>query len=427
MELISKEIITIILASAFLCLTWRWLGYLEHRNFWTLRLRVALAYDYVIFVYSLVVLCSVVMILWQIPVGSSILSPLSTSIAAFTTIVLILHRLRESRAYRLLRWKAWTGPSRTGIPPLYANYIGNGEDWLALESSAGRVRPHPVERFSKLATPFSRGVESDPTELLKRRARLDDENESLWVPRSEEKSYVYQPISANQSISLLWGAKLGFRERCSRGIISVPRSLLTVNPKFSEGLDGRPICLAFGILARNKGLEPSSLVFNLETNNAFRVFEEGSLFWPRPSKTLRGYYRNVFEHTFSLLGASFVTAATELALLIADIPAEVLEDWLDGSMEQQDIDLNRQAAENGASPGELAQLYRGQYAAMLVSLSLHRRGLRKRPELLVYDAVCNLEHKQRSPWSLAEDVSQRRAEELELYGQGVNSLIQAVV
>ena len=425
------ELSIMIPASAFVLIAWRSLDYLEDRRFWTLRLRIALAYEYVIIPYSLLVLWFVVAQVWGMPARSTLLNQIlwriSTLATAMSAFALIFRHLQLNRPYRRLRWKAWTGPSRTGIPPTYVNYIGDSEDWLALDSSVGTIKPHPVERFAKIATPLSIGLESEPTDLLKARATLDDENESMWIPRSEAKSGIYRPILASQSLSLLWGPKLKFRERCSRGIISVPRTLLTVNPKFNEGLDGRPICLAFAILARNKGLEPSSLVFNLEMKGAFRLFEEGSLFWPRPSKTLRGYYRNVFEHTFSLLGTSFVAAATELALLIADIPAEVFEDWLDGAMEQQDIDLNHQAAENGASSADLTRLYRGQYAAMLVSLSLHRRGLRKRPEILVYDAVCGLDHEQRSAWSIKPDISLRRAEELEQYGQSVKSLVQAVI
>ncbi len=430
-DTITMLVFTIILASALVGFAWTSLGHLENRKFWTLRLQVSLAYEYIIIPYSLLMLFSAVIYSWEVPSNNlqwnQTLWRASTSIAAWIVFALILHHLSESRPYRKLRWKAWTGPSRTGIPPLYTNYIGNSEDWLALETSVGRRTLHPVERFAKMLTPFSAGIESDPTELLKGRANLDDETESLWVPRSQERSSVYRPVSADQSASLLWGPMLKFRERCSRGIISVPRTLLTINPKFNDGLDGRPICLAYAILARNKGLEPSSLVFNLEINKAFRVFEEGSLYWPRPSKTLRSYYRNLFVQTFSLLGAPYVAAATELALLIADIPAEVLEDWLDGALEQQDIDLNHQAAENGASPADLTRLYRGQYAAMLVSLSLHRKGVRKRPEVLVYDAICDMDHEERSTWSLAPNILRRRAEELELFGQGVISLVQAVI
>ena len=65
----------------------------------------------------------------------------------------------------------------------------------------------------------------------------------------------------------------------------------------------------------------------------------------------------MFECMFLLLGASYVLAATELAVLIADIPADMLEDWLDGTMEQQDIDLNHSATENGASSADLTRLY----------------------------------------------------------------------
>ena len=407
------------------------LAYLEDHNLWTLRLRVALVYEWVIIPYSITALYSALMIVWEAPASTlprdHFLWRVSASTAALTVFALILRHLHESRAYRRLRWKAWTGPSRTGIPSRYVNYIGDGEDWLALSFSVGRTTLHPVERFARLAGPFSTGIQSDPTELLKARATLDDDYDSLWLPKSEERSSLYRPVLANQSVSLLWGRKLNFLERCSRGIISIPRNVLTLNPKLNEGLDGRSICLAYAILARNKGLEPSSLVFNLETKNAFRTFEEDSRFWPRPSKTLRSCYRNVFGPMFSLLGTSYVAAATELALLIADVPADVLEDWLDGSMEQQDIDMNHQAAESGASLADLKRLYRGQYAVMLTSLSLHRKGLRKRPEILVYDAICSLDQEERSPWSLGPNAASRRAEELEIYGKSVNSLIQAVV
>lgn len=127
------------------------------------------------------------------------------------------------------------------------------------------------------------------------------------------------------------------------------------------------------------------------------------------------------------MGVSFVTAATELALLIADIPAEVLEYWHEGTMEQQDIDLNHRAADNGTSSAGLTRLCQGQYSAMLVSLSLHRQGLRKRPEILIYDAMCDLDHEERSPWSLKSNISLHRAEEHELYGQSVQSLVQSVI
>lgn len=95
--------------------------------------------------------------------------------------------------------------------------------------------------------------------------------------------------------------------------------------------------------------------------------------------------------------------------------------------EQQEIDLSHRAAENGASSADLIRIYQGQYATMLVSLSLHRQELRKRPEILIYDAICDLYYDKCSPWSLKSNISLHHAEEHELYGQSVQSLVQAVI
>ena len=419
------------LISASLLVFWRFLGYLERRNYWTLRLRIALMYEYIAILCCISLLLPALKICWSLPGSASwqhrTLWQFSAAGVACVAFAFYLLHLSESRAYRRLRWKAWTGPSRTGIPSTLARYIGDERDWVALESAVGEGTPHPVEKFLKVASPHRCGVVSDPTTLLKARAALDKVQDSLWVPSNEDKSSTYQPASAGQSVSLLWGEGLGFRARCSRGILAVPHSLLQSSPRLSKGFDGRPVCLAYAILARNKGLEPSSLVFNLESKNAFRAFEESSSFWPRPSKTLRGFYRKEFARGFSLLGSSYIAAATELALLVADIPVALFEDWLLGGMEHQDIELNRKMADEGASHEDLARLYRGQYAAMLVSLSLHRQGLRLRPELLIYDALCSSEHVERPAWSLAPWATRRIAEELELCGSNVTALAQAII
>lgn len=86
------------------------------------------------------------------------------------------------------------------------------------------------------------------------------------------------------------------------------------------------------------------------------------------------------------LGATFVTAATELALLLADSSHSLIEDWLSLRMEHQDHALNNQLARLGASDEELKVLYRLSYAAMLVSLSAHRKGRKWRPEMKLFTA-----------------------------------------
>ena len=421
----------ILLASGLLLLGWRCLMLLEERNFWTVRLKIALYYEHFVIPYLLLLLLAVLKSIRQESNNTwrnddillqPVISFLALSISAFS-----LYYLAESRTYRKLRWKAWSGPSRTGIPPRYLRYIGNREDWLALSKLVARASLHPVEKFAALVSPSEGGIVPDPTELLKQRDNIQKEELSMWTRRSENNSDLYKPLEGGVSVSLLWGTHQGFRHRCSRGIISVPRSLLISSPRSTEGLDTRPINLACAILSRNKGLEPSSLICNLEKNNAFRVFEEGSRFWPRPAKTRRSQYRDIFTRMFSLLGEQYVAAATELALLVSDIPSKVLEDWLSGTMEQQDIDLNHKAAQNGAPPADLARLYRGQYAAMLVSLSLHNIGGRIRPEILVYGAVCTLEGTALAPWVLSSEMSTRRAQELQHFGDGVQAMIRAVV
>ena len=441
-----------VLGSITVLLAWKVLHILEKRNYWTLCLRLSLTYEYFLIPLYSLLLCSVLEVCWGFPlevekqedpskpVLCSVLPicwVISQTILRYQTLWQILVSilaccvsgfyswdLISSREYRKLRWQAWSGPSRTGIPSALACYIGDKEDWEALELSLPIRQAHPVEAYTKYVLPFNAGVVSDPTDLLKARAALKDDS---WMSKSGEKRFVYRPLQSDQPVSLLWGECSGFRARCSRGIIAVPRGLLKVWPRLGQGVDSRPICLAHGILARNKGLEPASLACNLKKKFSFRVFEENSSFWPRPSKTLRGLYREEFAKTFSLLGDSYVSAATELALLLADVPAPLIQDWLQGRMEHQDLELNQKAENSGASLQDLARLYRGQYAAMLVSLSLHRHGLRLRPELLVHDALCAFEGVEKPAWAREPWAIQSKEEELTQCGSCVKALVDAIV
>lgn len=442
----------VVLSSITVLLAWKVLHILEKRNYWTLCLRLSLAYEYFLLPFYSLLLCSVLEVCWSLTLGTEkhqdpsehvrcsvlpVCGGLSQAILRHRTVWQVVASILacgisgfyswdviHSREYRKLRWLAWSGPSRTGIPSALACYIGDREDWEALESSLATRQAHPVEAYVKYVLPFNAGVAPDPTDLLKARAA---ENNSSWMLKGGERRFVYRPSQSDQSVSLLWGECSGFRARCSRGIIAVPRGLLKVWPRLRQGVDSRPICLAHGILARNKGLEPASLVCNLEKKLSIRVFEENSAFWPRPSKTLRGLYREEFAKTFPLLGDSYVFAATELALLLADVPAPLIEDWLRGRMEHQDLGLNQKAADSGASLQDLARLYRGHYAAMLVSLSLHRYGLRLRPELLVHDALCASEGVEKPAWACEPWAIQSKEEELTQCGSCVRALVDAIV
>ncbi|KAH7151007.1 hypothetical protein DER46DRAFT_638731 [Fusarium sp. MPI-SDFR-AT-0072] len=312
--------------------------------------------------------------------------------------------------YLLLRWKAWTGQSRTGISPDMTQYIGSLEDWKFMAQNGLRFDSHPIDRFSGGPSTL---IRQDPTDLLKARADTDISIPTGQTSQPRLQSGVYQPTATGVSVSLLWGENLGFQRRCSRGIISVPVHLFKTSPMLRCGLPGEAICLAFGVLSRNKGLEPRALICNLKTKNSFRQWEEAGV-WPHPAKTLRSFYYSEFETAFSLLGDSYITAATELALLFAELDGSLIGEWLDRSFEHQDLEFNNLSHAHGASQEDLFRLYRGHYAAMLISLSLSARHRAIRPELVVFDAVCRLDDVPIPKWATSEVMESRRQAELEL-------------
>lgn len=455
-------IVLLILTSSVLF--WSLLGYLEHRQLWTLRFKIALWTPYLVLIptslplflqYSIEKIeaadfvrevdASFMISLFNLKdtkkYASTIIDFINAQFenvsraligaAALTYLVFVIRYvlpLIESRKYLRLRWKAWSGPSRTGIAAPYSRLVGGEADWATLSRIGHAVPPHPVEKFSGFRFFSILKLEADPTDLLKSAANAISNGSRIFTPESQVKTGAYQPAPHDQSISLLWGEHLGFRRRCSRGIISVSRNLLTHQPAFDLGYDGRAICLAYGILARNKGPEPWKLVCNLNTQSLIKVFEENSIQWPRPAKTLRSIYRAEFARTFSLLGEAYIVAATELALLIADTGDHLIEDWLDSHMEHQDLDLNHRVAESGATDEDLARLYRGHYAAMLVSLSTHRKGVRIRPEILVYEALCQREGADHRPrWLLDPRIVDRRVRELTNLGAAGQLLISVVI
>jgi hypothetical protein len=301
-----------------------------------------------------------------------------------------------------------------------AQYIGTAEEWKIIAQNGLGSDFHPVERFSG---GYSALITQDPTDLLKARAEAIPTSQTT---RPRLQSGVYQPTANGASVSLLWGENLGFQRRCSRGIISVPVHLFKTSPMLSCGLPGEPICLAFGILSRNKGLEPRALICNLKEKNSFRQWEEAGL-WPHPAKTLRSFYYSEFDKAFSLLGDSYITAATELALLFADLDSSLIGEWLDRGFEHQDLEFNNLSHAHSASQEDLSRLYRGHYAAMLISLSLSARHSAIRPELVVFDAVCRLDHVPVPKWATSDVMESRRQAELEAYGPTVLRLISAII
>ena len=427
-------------------LFWAFLPYLEHRQLYTLRFQLAP------WLADLVVLpaLSIIYLLysaWTSHISEDLMRDVVSSfflkvdfsflvvflrsawlsVIGACTVLFVVVVVRDiipffqSRRYLQLRWKAWSGVSRTGIASMHVGFLGTAKSWgeLSRDNSWG-------------VNPFSAAIMSDPADLLKewtrRKASEGKEGVSETVVGANHVGDVYEPFLRGHSLSLLWGEHLGFARRCSRGILSLPKSMLSCRPTFDAGCDAKPLVLAYGILARNKGPKPWNLLCNLQTQRSMRLFEENCRQWPRPSKSLRSIYRTEMHRTFYLLGDAFVTAATELALLLADTEFDVIEDWLEGRMEHQDLSFNHLAARAGASTEDLARLYMGQYAAMLVSLATHRIGVRCRPELMVYEALCRIqgvENKQR--WILSSSLLERRKTEIAILSIAGQNLISAIM
>jgi hypothetical protein len=190
-------------------------------------------------------------------------------------------------------------------------------------------------------------------------------------------------------VSLRWGEDEGFRRRVSRAINAMPAGLLGSRPVTMDGYNGEGLCLAFGILGRNKGLRPNQLRFDAEdewkkTRGILRdraeapirtILENGSSWSPRPNKVMRSYYGRAVLEQFGTLPVDFLAAATELALILLDIRQKELRIWLDGRFEQQAMDVNRylsgrnEAFAPKATDRQLGTLYRASYTSMVISLN----------------------------------------------------------
>jgi hypothetical protein len=182
---------------------------------------------------------------------------------------------------------------------------------------------------------------------------------------------------------------IGFRPRVSRTISSVPRSLRSPRPYTNNGFKGEALCLAMGILGRNKGLRPFMLVFdhgdarkkqrgiNRKSNVSITAhLENTSVWYPRPNKVMRSYYYKEMIEQFGGLGDDYVGAATELAVILLDCPARAITKWLSLSLEQQSIELNQLMSgrfshhyDVHATPAQLQTLYCASYTSMILSLN----------------------------------------------------------
>ncbi|KAL2043598.1 hypothetical protein N7G274_003905 [Stereocaulon virgatum] len=344
----------------------------ESSNYWTFRFRIARIEPWWWTLVSATLLVSLVLMILSFLAGNNneAISALALSTATFLTIVQYLIPSWRSRHFLENRWLAWTGSSRTSIQASKAVFCGDKAQWTRLvrEVHLSNIQPTPSDWYGWRLWP-TKSIPEDPTDILR---NVDiNRSEALGVEARNEARFIYSTGDDEaKTVSLLWGEHQGFRRRVSRATSSMPSNLLQSRPFTVDGYVGNGLCLAMGILGRNKGLQPKNLVFNM--SRAISTSMEDSSTWaPRPNKVLRSYYMSTLRSQYSGLGPAYIDAATELALLLMDIPPLATAAWLTAGMEQQSIRCNGMIAEADSddSVEELRANYESSYVSMVTSLN----------------------------------------------------------
>ncbi|KAJ2969847.1 hypothetical protein NUW58_g9877 [Xylaria curta] len=202
----------------------------EDQGLWTFRFRIARYEHWWWTTVSSLLSVSFALIILTFLAGNNqdALGVLALSTATTIAIVRFAVSAWRNKIFVENRWYAWTGPSRTAIRCTYKDLCGLWEDPTAI-----------LEKFG------------------------EDKNDFAW--HKTDFPCVYDDGNQeNSDVSLRWGEDEGFRRRVSRAINAVPLGLLGSRPITVDGYSGKGLCLAFGILGRNKGLRPHMLMFDLD-------------------------------------------------------------------------------------------------------------------------------------------------------------------
>ncbi len=356
----------------------------EQQGMWTFRFRIARYEHWWWTVVSIMLSTSFGLIVLSFLSGNTgdSLGVLTLSTATAIAIVRYAIPAWRNRIFIKIRWLSWTGSSRTGIASEDKTFCGNKLDWQYIQKLPRRERIIPTlsDEWGWAIKPHN-GISQDPTALLQ---KVDKKDIRRKLATDRQRVYNDGYLEQMKQVSLLWGENEGFRRRVSRAINSMPSSLLNSFPSTYDGFNGTGLCLAMGILGRNKGLKPKELVFDVHDRrkdlDAFPgsnpikdmtiELERTSAWFPRPNKVMRSFYRNVMEEQYSGLGPEFVGVAVELALILLDCPPDVTMRWLDQGLEQQSIEVNQRMSKiASASPAQLQTLYRVSYTSMVISIN----------------------------------------------------------
>jgi hypothetical protein len=200
----------------------------------------------------------------------------------------------------------------------------------------------------------------------------------------------------------------------------MPANLLKSKPFTNEGYAGEGLCLAMGILGRNKGLRPWQLVFKVDKATSTSL-EGGSAWSPRPAKTLRSYYQKTLDNIYGGLGPNFVSAAVELSLILMDADEPAIAAWLRAGCEHQSFEINKALLANDATAAELKAHYESSYVSMIISLNNmkdkqlgrhnHDSALAKRPDIICLGLLLKARGERQPAWWNDKVFNDYRADE----------------
>jgi hypothetical protein len=340
----------------------------ETSNYWTFRFRLAKVEHWWWTAVSCLLFLSLLFNVLSFASGNSS-EAVSILVLSTTTLLAIVRYMLpswRSRKYIHNRFLAWTGASRTGIGANLKSFCGDRGDWetMAQEAKTRGAEGVPSDYYGWRLSSL-KGTQMNPTDIL----LSGIVNAQTIRAMSAPGKYVYADgYTDYSSVSLLWGSHSGFSPRVSRSISAVPINLLRSQPFTIDGFGAEGVCLAMGILGRNKGLKPATLVFNMDGSLSTQL-ENDSAWYPRPAKTLRSYYRKLATEVYGGLGDAFVSTAIELSLILMDATPTAVTAWLAAGCEQQSIGVNRDLQDEGATAEHLRAHYESSYVSMVISLN----------------------------------------------------------
>ncbi|KAI7758986.1 hypothetical protein LZL87_009981 [Fusarium oxysporum] len=395
----------------------------ESSNSWTFRFRLAKVEHLWWTLVSCLLFTSLFFNVVSFVTGNSNEAVAVLVLSTTTLLAIVRYMLPAWRSRRYLRnrFLAWTGPSRTGVDSNLMSFCGGKDDWfnLAKQAKSRGTRGASSDNYGWRLYRID-GIQMDPTDILKSGVVNP---QTVSMTRSTQYTY-HDGYSDHGTVSLYWGMHSGFLPRVSRSISSVPVNLLKSTPFKNDGFAGEGLCLAMGILGRNKGLKPRNLVFNM--NKALSTqLENDSTWYPRPAKTLRSYYQKLLEDIYGGLGNPFVCVAIELSLILMDASPTAVASWLKAGCEHQSIQVNEDLKRHGANDEELRAHYESSYVSMIISINnmkdgkvgQHNHGKAQvvRPDIICLGLLLKAGGKSRPAWwGMEKFCSYRQGEDAHL-------------